>query len=159
MGTSFHTFFSTNACSVDCHPFGIAITCGCLCDLVTLSLPRDAPWRVYVTGLSWIVMYTINLMSFFQENLPSCENSSTIEMFTKYEGTVNFLKQNISDIMYRQRKKIRWNISDIHSKSLFPSSYFSRLVTLPAMCSLHFINRGHNVYERKRNHSKEARIP
>lgn len=30
-----------------------------------------------------------------------------LEMFTKYEGTVNFLKQNISDIMYRQRKKIR----------------------------------------------------
>ena len=43
MGTSFHAFSPANACSVDCHPLGIAVTCDCLCDLVTLSLPRDAP--------------------------------------------------------------------------------------------------------------------
>lgn len=30
-----------------------------------------------------------------------------LEMLTKYEGMVNFLKHNTSDITYRQRKKIR----------------------------------------------------
>lgn len=30
-----------------------------------------------------------------------------LEMLTKYEGMVNFLKHNTSDIIYRQRKKIR----------------------------------------------------
>ena len=52
MGTSFHTFSQQMLTLWTATLLGLRSPVVVLCDSVTLSLPRDAPCRVYVTGLS-----------------------------------------------------------------------------------------------------------